>query len=344
MANEWWSCKKCELETVRPEARWIADALESDPRKEGDQCWAFVFGGKLKPYRPTAETLLDALNLTLALPATETDKPPRECLSFMRRWGPIGLFTMRTNNTVMEKEGWIVKLKTPNEAEHNLFLDAQTYISHEEYWNGFHVQRIKDEKKLPLTMEPLFNGYLEYWPLVYREFNRLQRAADSWLDRGSTRDIEEFINNNLREQLNPHSPDTPRVYEFKSLRDALFGLLANEITGGRLLGRCAFDTCQRFFLADDSRSTYCCAECRKECNRQRLEKKRREPLQLQKRKLRSLLDTRETIGIITVAKDREIRDEINKARSRDELAVVKKKHQEVFEHRKKGPRASKGRD
>ena len=264
------------------------------------------FDGKLSEYEP-GQDLLDAF-LDLQLSDSPGAKPPEEFIAFFQRYGPLGLFysEMPTYMAAQWETGGIEKI-------------------FDNYVRRYLSRKLPaDMKTIPTPLEVLSYGYFEPWLKIYSRLVELQQIASSMIDNADL----SIINASLRStSLVPALRNTNGHVEwsfaFRSLGDALIGLMVQRVIGGAVFATC--EPCGTLFPSTGRK--YCSNPCMIEAQEI---KRRKSDLLKEKARLRELLRTRVNKHGLPAAEEQKIRLALNAAPDMATLDTVKDQYQDVF--------------
>lgn len=340
--NNWWRCERCEFKEIEAR-RYVDDGALREYAKKGtiefaltkgrQHYWVVEFSGKVKQYTPSKETLDDALRLKL--PTSPQDEPSTEITEFFKKWGALGLWHMVCPGYLPvkteEKPRPIIRPRIGrNDIPYEYALKIKEEMPYKDFWYMFHNQDTTPEYLAHWKPRMFFKGYREYWFILLGELENLQHAWGMSQRRHSYTLLNAYAYQYLRVQVDKDDYGTYWALEFRSLRDALYGLAARELIGGRPWLTCRYCGCP-FRLG--RKRTFCSEDCRLRYYREKAERK---PLEKGKRRLRGKLETAVGNGEIGDVTEKRIREEINKAQNEKDLQRVAASYKEVFRNRKRG--------
>ena len=314
-ASSWSRCSKCRL------------------RQNGDD-WYIHFSGDLETYTPNMATLKAARNIRLSDNAQ--DKPSDDALKFFEMYGPLGLFYTNIVSASWDVDaGQTVTVKRPSGS---YALDADTgdeEMTLEEYWLRYHNRKLPPAPKktpwMPPSTTEVFTNYHEPWSRLHFYLTGLQSVFNTWAETEDTR----IVNRVIEDKLEPHlvRQDDGIVWEFRfsTLRDALFGLMAQSIVRDDSWWQCMNKLCGRYYTG--RQRTYCNAECRLRVNN----RKRKTAFGREHHRLYERLKRRHKNDKIDRQLYELIYSEMSNAKSIEDLKAVEKKNDKLPRRLNTGP-------
>jgi hypothetical protein len=284
------------------------------------------FDGKLSEYEP-GQDLLDAF-LDLQLSDSPGAKPPKEFIAFFQQYGPLGLFYSEMPTYMAAK--W------ETEMIDEIFETGDTSLDN--YMRRYLSRKLPAHMKAtPTLLEVLSHGYFERWSSIYSRLAELQQIAGSMIDNADL----SIINASLRStSLIPALRNTNGHVEwsfaFRSLGDAIIGLMVQRVIGGSVFATC--EPCGRLFTSTGRKyhSDACMIEAQEM-------KRRGDSFLKEKRRLRELLRTRVEKHGLPAATKEEIKLAVNAAPDTAALDAVKEQYQDVFARHRGSVHSEQGR-
>jgi hypothetical protein len=334
----WYQCETCTLQRIKSRSKWTRDRLIEAGVDLSDGVWAFVYGGKVREYKPDTETLSQALSLPLT---EESDEPHDDCLAFFKRWGPLGLDKIIVSSFEPDSRGAgeLVRLK-----------EGEGVIPFERYWQFFHKPGTKTRTRRPVRVDDEFEGYLEYWPLVHPKLKALWWSV---IEDPSITQLGKLFEENVKVNWVADDPNKPfenqrSIMEFRypSLFGELVSLSLAKFQSLRLV-QCP-PPCNKYFWTSSKQGQYCGVPCRERYHRAKAEQNRiSSPVEKKKNALRTRLVSkrRRKLLVDLDLDEQQIRSEINDVRNEKQLRALERKYRRVFADLPKGPRLTqlKGR-
>jgi hypothetical protein len=258
-ASMWYRCSKCEIRQY--DLGSVPKASTKSP------FWVFVFSGEVEEYKPSAATLEDALNLTI--PDDSFEMPSENIRRFFECWGPLGLYYLLCPPSFSRAATggpWFAEFLLPfTNVQNGVLLELPKKIEATELWRQFHLTEIQDRYAGRLMISPnrhFFQNYFEYGFMALPELRVLKFAWEQ-KERGFFHLLNAYLTQGIREVIEVDENGPHRGIEYRSLRDALYGLIALEIDSKRPWQICANEQCRRQFLRrKDPRQKYCSDKCR----------------------------------------------------------------------------------
>lgn len=350
MGSLWRKCSRCELQKTFPRNKFVSDTLEAAEVELRHGVWTFIFSGEVKEYTPE-KMIIDEM-LSLPLPNSEDEKPSDEVLRFFAKWGPFGLYWLREKSLNFKN----LKVNLREVTDDTEILFGQANVDLVDYWRLFHAGTLPawlrnlsktslgDRQRNLKLSSPLIlwdtylDQYVEYWPLVYREFEKLVPAVQHW-EEGLARELDDLFTSSTEVHIATFDRP-PYEVRFNSLKGALVSLAA-EAKSGWELKECP--TCHHPFWTENKNKKYCHPDHQKNRPGTLNGTPKQIAFREHKHRLRSRLYRRRKAGQINAAKESELLDEITAALEESDLDKLEQRNSEIFKARPRGRKPRKGR-
>lgn len=259
--SKWPWFETCEVKEVALDDRYFWQRKELGKVVSGTEAkrtWIFEYSGESENRPLTDKTLEDAVNLCLPAVSTDDSEPPEDALRFFKKWGPLGLFYALLEEISMSPtQGNWVRLRR----EQGLGTESRAEISErtlqlEDYVRFFYRSDIP-VVSFRETDNYIFQGYFEDWQLVFKELVGVQLLFKKWREAKDLGQLNWYVREYLNLQLRRSEKGVTWAILFSSLRDSLYGVMAQESLSEIEWLECDNPKCSKLFLPRHGNQKYC---------------------------------------------------------------------------------------
>lgn len=259
--SKWLRFETCEVKEVTLDDRYFWQRRELGKVVRGPEIkrtWIFEYSGDSEEYEPTDKTLEDAINLRLPIPFTDDSEPPEDALRFFERWGPLGLFyALLEEIAISPTQGNWVRLRR----EQGLGTESRAEISERTFQLEDYV-RLFYRLDIPVVSlreadNYIYQGYFEDWQLVYKELLHVKLLFNKWREAKVLSHLNWYVREYLNLQLRRSDEGVTWAILFSSLRDALYGVMAQESLSEIEWLKCDNPKCPKLFIPRHGNQKYC---------------------------------------------------------------------------------------